>query len=157
MNETSAGHSGTGRNRATPIRRAVLAAMAGEDRAVSALEILHAVRRAGPVNKVTVYRTLDLFVDRGVALRHALEGRSLRYCLGAVHGSAFHCHAWCRRCGRMECMPEAVKELGVAAFVESRDMDVEGVEIRIDGVSRRCRRAGKGALSPAVPAASGRP
>ncbi|NMC50608.1 MAG: transcriptional repressor [Desulfovibrio sp.] len=142
---------------ATPIRRAVLAAMAGESRAVSAREILSTVRRAGPVNKVTVYRTLDLFVDRGVALRHALEGRSLRYCLGAVHGSAFHCHVWCRRCGRMECMPEAVKELGVAAFLNRLDMDVEGVEIRIDGVCRRCRQAGEGEPSPAVSATSGRP
>ncbi len=136
---------------ATPIRRAVLAAMAGEDRAVSAREILSAVRRDGPVNKVTVYRILDLFVDRGVALRHALEGRSQRYCLGAAHGSAFHCHVWCRRCGRMECMPDAVRELGVAAFVNRLDMDVEGVEIRIDGVCRRCRRAGEGEPSPAGP------
>jgi Fe2+ or Zn2+ uptake regulation protein len=143
VNETSAGRileqAGI---EATPIRRAVLAAMAGEDRAVSALEILHAVRRAGPVNKVTVYRTLDLFVDRGVALRHAwralpalLPGRGPRLGLS--------CHAWCRRCGRMECMPEAVKELGVAAFVESLDMDVEGVEIRIDGVCRRVAGPGR--------------
>ncbi|QLA17045.1 Fur family transcriptional regulator [Desulfolutivibrio sulfoxidireducens] len=133
---------------ATPIRRAVLAAMSGEGRAVSALDILSIVRRAGPVNKVTVYRTLDLFVEKGVALRHAIEGRSLRYCLGASHGSAFHCHVWCRRCGRMECMPEAVRELGVAAFVDRLDMDVEGVEIRIDGLCRQCRRAGEGDAPP---------
>lgn len=127
---------------ATPIRVAVLAAVAGERRAVSASEVLAAVRRGCSANKVTVYRALDLFVERGVVLRHVLEGRAFRYCMGLTHGSDFHCHVWCRRCGRMECAPEAAAELGVAAFAARLGMDVTGAEIRIDGICRDCRRAG---------------
>jgi Fe2+ or Zn2+ uptake regulation protein len=132
---------------ATPIRVAVLTAMAGENRAMSASEVLEAVRRVRAANKVTVYRTLDLFVEKGVVLRHVLEGRAFRYCMGGTHGSEFHCHVWCRRCGRMECAPEAAAELGVAAFAARLGMEVTGAEIRIDGICRDCRQAGEdGAL-----------
>jgi Fe2+ or Zn2+ uptake regulation protein len=133
---------------ATPIRLAVLAAMADEGRAVSAAEILAAVRRARPANKVTVYRALDLFVEKGVALRHALEDRAFRYCLGAAHGSAFHCHVWCRLCGRMECVSEAAAGLGPGALGDRLGMDVMGVEMRIDGICRQCRRAGEDGSPP---------
>lgn len=132
---------------ATPIRLAVLGAMAEEGRAVSAAEIFAAVRRVRPANKVTVYRALDLFVEKGVALRHALEDRAFRYCLGAAHHSAFHCHVWCRLCGRMECVSEADAGLGPGVLGERLGMEVTGVEIRIDGICGHCRRAGEGAPS----------
>jgi len=140
----------------TPLRLLAAHVLLCEGRALSAADILARVRSQHAANKVTLYRILDLFVERGLANRHSSGDRALRYCLGTRASSRPHCHAYCIRCGRMECLPAAADMLDVAALGPALAMDVTAVEVRIDGVCAACRReAGKpGAI---VDAGNGNP
>ena len=125
----------------TPLRLCVADVLAGEGQALAAADILARVRGRRRANKVTLYRILDLFVDKGLAFRHSSGDRAFRYCLGPRFSSRAHCHAYCVRCGRMECLPAPGSLVDVAALGARLDMDVVGVEVRIDGVCAACRAA----------------
>lgn len=125
---------------ATPLRLGVAAILSREGRALAAADILDLLRREHRANKVTVYRILDLFVERGVARRHSAGDRTKRYCLGQQRQGRAHCHAYCVRCGRMECLPMAEGLVDVSALGPQLAMDVTDVEVRIDGVCAACRR-----------------
>ena len=58
---------------ATPRRIAVLKALAALPHAPAAQELLGAVRRTTRMDKVTLYRTLDLLVEAGILQRHSGE------------------------------------------------------------------------------------
>lgn len=125
----------------TAVRLAVGQVLAGGERALPAGDILRKVREAMPVNKVTLYRILDLFVRQGLASRHSSGDRAFRYCLGPRFSGRAHGHAYCLRCGRMECLPATRDLVDIVALGRSLDMDVIGVEVRIDGICAACRRA----------------
>ncbi len=129
----------------TAVRLAVARVLAGGEHALPAGDILRKVREAMPVNKVTLYRILDLFVRQGLASRHSSGDRAFRYCLGPRFSGRAHGHAYCLRCGRMECLPATGDLVDITALGRSLAMDVIGVEVRIDGICAACRRvAGAG-------------
>lgn len=124
----------------TPLRLLVVHVLATRGVALTAGDILALVRGQQRVNKVTLYRILDLFVGRGLAQRHSSGDRARHYCLGPRFAGSPHCHAYCVRCGRMECLPSAEGMVNVAALGAALAMEVTGVEVRIDGVCAVCRR-----------------
>lgn len=126
----------------TALRLCVARVLVLEGQALPAADILARVRAVQPANKVTVYRILDLFVEKGLARRHSSGDRAFRYCPGPGFSRQAHCHAFCVRCGRMECLQTADGMVDVAALARSLDMDVAGVEVRIDGVCAACRASG---------------
>ena len=105
---------------------------------VKAQEIHRIVNRTHPINRVTVYRILDLLVEKGLVDRISGGGRSFYYGLAPNENHAAHPHFYCTRCGSMQCLnPEALQ-------VDSRQLDrtfagmIENVEIRFDGVCKTC-------------------
>lgn len=137
----------------TPLRLAVARVLVREGRALPAGDILALVRDAQPANKVTLYRILDLFVDKGLVRRHSSGDRAWRYCLAPRFADRPHCHAYCVRCGRMDCLPAADGLVDVAALGPGLAMEVMAVEVRIDGVCAACRRQSRcgGAVVDAGP------
>jgi len=125
----------------TSLRLCVAEVLSGEGLALPATDILARVRERHRANKVTLYRILDLFVEKGLAFRHSSGDRAFRYCLGPRFSSRAHCHAYCLRCGRMECLPAPETLVDMAALGERMAMDVMGVEVRIDGICAACRKA----------------
>ena len=140
----------------TPLRLLVAHLLATEGRALPASDLLALARGQQRVNKVTLYRILELFVEKGLAQRHSSGDRARRYCLGPRFSGRPHCHAYCVRCGRMECLPAAEGLVDISALGTDLAMDVVGVEVRIDGVCADCRREAAGE-SPAVDAEPGNP
>ncbi len=132
---------------ATPLRLLTAHILAREGQALPAADILNQVRRHHRANKVTVYRILDLFVAKGLASRHSSGDRAFRYCLGPRFSPRAHCHAYCVRCGRMQCLPVGENLVNLSSLLLALPMDVEGVEVRIDGVCDACRRADRPAAS----------
>jgi Fur family transcriptional regulator, ferric uptake regulator len=122
----------------TPLRLAVVEVLARADQALAAADILERVRRRHRANKVTLYRILDLFVDRGLAGRHSLGERAFRYCLGTRFSRHPHCHVHCVRCGRTLCLPVGEGLVDLSVLGAALPMDVTGVEVRIDGVCPAC-------------------
>ena len=61
------------------------------------------------MDRVTIYRTLSLFVERGLA--HQVQGPDgvWRFCAHSAEGGSCpgdHPHFLCRSCGRMFCLPD---------------------------------------------------
>ena len=124
----------------TPLRLAVIRVLARQGQALPAGDILALVQGQHRANKVTLYRILDLFVEKGLARRHSSGDRALRYCLEPGSAGRPHCHAYCLRCGRMECLPSVAGVVDMAALGPALAMEVVAVEVRIDGVCAACRR-----------------
>jgi Fe2+ or Zn2+ uptake regulation protein len=84
--------------RLTPQRRMIWEALAAEpDRHLSVAEVTERVRARVPsVTPSTVYRTLDVLVEAGLALRTDLGGDRVFYEPAHEHP---HHHLVCERCG----------------------------------------------------------
>jgi len=85
--------------RITPQREMIVRVIAHSGRHMTAEEVLEAVQeQTSAVNLATVYRTLDLLVEEGLASRADLGGGRVVYAT-ARHGP--HVHLVCRHCGRV--------------------------------------------------------
>jgi len=83
--------------RITPQREMIIEAFVHHPQHVTAEEIYAQVReRTRAVNIATVYRTLDLLVEKGLANRAGLQDGRVVYAT-AHHGP--HLHLVCRSCG----------------------------------------------------------
>lgn len=83
--------------RITPQREMIIEAFVHGPQHVTAEEIYDQVRkRTRAVNIATVYRTLDLLVERGMANRAGLQDERIVYAT-SQHGP--HLHLVCRACG----------------------------------------------------------
>lgn len=123
----------------TPNRILVLSALSGAGSPRSAHELFSNVVRKRPMNRVTVYRILDLLVERNLAVKSLAADGVHRYCPA---GEDFHgdcCHFFCRRCGLSKCMPVSELNLDVEAIRGASPGRVENVEVRLDGICDGCR------------------
>lgn len=127
-----------------PNRVAVFEIVGNSPAPLSVQEIFEILRRSQQMNRVTLYRILDLLVEKGLVHRISAGDRSFRYGLAPNANHPNHPHFYCNRCGSMECLaPEAVN-------VDTRSVErtfpalIENVEIRLDGICRSCLRARKG-------------
>ncbi len=108
--------------RVTPVRLAVLAVLAESSSALEAAEIFARLsEQAGKAggkeredfDRVTVYRTLNSFVEKGIAHKVDPGDRVFRFSLtDHAHCSEHkhdheHPHLVCDSCGSVQCMPEA--------------------------------------------------
>ncbi len=107
---------------------------------LSAGEIFSILNRAEPVNRVTVYRVLEVLVEKNLVDRISSGDRSFRYGPAPNPNHRAHPHFFCTHCGNMECLnPESI-DLDTAAFERTFPGTVEKVEVRVDGVCKSCRR-----------------
>ena len=123
---------------ATRNRLGVLEIIGSRDFPLSAAEIYHALKDIRPINRVTVYRILDLLAARGLVQRLSGGGRSFVYGLAPSEYHPAHPHFYCKRCGQLECLkPQSLK-------VDTRPMQhtfpgqIENIEVRVDGVCQTC-------------------
>ena len=125
----------------TPNRPKVLQAVGRGDAPASAREIFAALRRTSRINRVTVYRILDLLVASGLVERLSGGGRSFFYGLAPSEQHPPHAHFYCRNCGRLACpSPECLPLEKVAPRGELPGR-IEGLQIRVAGVCRDCLAA----------------
>ncbi len=83
--------------RLTSKRRLVAQALGEAGRTVGAVELFETLRRAHPhIGRATVFRTLDLLVEMGLAQRFEGEGHVHVY---TSCDPAHHHHLVCRSCG----------------------------------------------------------
>ena len=83
----------------TPLRIELLQVLGNAHRPLAARELLETVRQRQHINKVTLYRNLDLFAERGLISKvHAGEkDNAARYCLRHSPHEAPHVHFYCKR------------------------------------------------------------
>src|SRR5262245_35435870 len=93
--------------RRTPVRVGVIDLLSKSDRPISVPQI---VGKLKGVDIVTVYRTLNTFVRKGLVHRVRGEDRSWRYAASPSepHAEHRHPHFVCEECGKVECLQKSV-------------------------------------------------
>ncbi|MBX3357106.1 MAG: transcriptional repressor [Phycisphaeraceae bacterium] len=122
--------------RETRQRQAIREVLDAADRPLSPLEVLgHAKSKVPRLGLATVYRTLKALVDERWLVPVSIPGESPHY---ERAGKAHHHHFHCRGCGgvfEVHGCPGDLKPLAPQGF------RVEGHELILYGVCRRCRAA----------------
>lgn len=109
-----------------------------EPRPLAAAEILAVVHKRMSINKVTLYRILDLLVDEGLVRRLSAGDRAFRYGMGVSRHHPDHPHFVCSRCGVMECLGPDLLPRRLKQFQGSGKRVIKQVEVRFEGICERC-------------------
>lgn len=124
-------------HRITPQREMIIDILAHSTRHMSAEEILDDLQHhTSAINIATVYRTLDLLWDEGVANRNEL-GEGKHVYSAARHGP--HLHLVCRHCRRViEIDPDLLIPLR-RELKETYHFDIDLHHISLSGVCANCQ------------------
>jgi len=109
---------------------------------LSAADIYKTLERGSSINRVTVYRILDLLVDHGIVERISTGGRSFCYGLAPNDYHEPHPHFYCTRCGQMDCLNPGSLSVESEPLWKTFPGRIDKVEVRVDGVCKNCLRQG---------------
>jgi Fur family ferric uptake transcriptional regulator len=116
----------------------VLEVIGSNNSPLNTRQIFQTLIRNRKINRVTVYRILDLLVEKGLVERLSGGGRSFYYGLAPNDNHRRHPHFFCKTCGNMECLNPESLSLDVAPLERTYPGVIENVEIRVDGVCKNC-------------------
>lgn len=123
---------------ATKNRMRVLEVIGNNNFPLSAKDIFNTVERSTSINRVTVYRILDLLVDHGVVERISTGGRAFYYGLAPNTHHKRHPHFYCTKCGQMDCLSPESLSVDMEDFIKNFPGQIEKMEVRIDGICKNC-------------------
>ena len=107
---------------------------------LSAGDIFKTLERTSSINRVTVYRILDLLVDGGVVERISTGGRAFYYGLAPNDHHEPHPHFYCKRCGQMDCLNPRSLDVNTDPLWKTFPGQIDSIEIRVDGICKNCLR-----------------
>lgn len=105
---------------------------------LSAQEVFALASRGQNINRVTVYRILDVLVEKRLLERMSAGDRSFRYGLAPNANHRRHAHFYCTGCGKMECLSPGSPVVDMAPLESTFPGTIERVEIRLDGICETC-------------------
>jgi Fur family ferric uptake transcriptional regulator len=121
--------------RRTRQRVDILKILLNTKRPLTAEQIRRKLRRAAP-DKVTIYRTLDSFVEAALVHRAYLGDRTRHYELGdQCTELQCHPHFTCTKCGSTRCMVNST--IGMVRGLE-QGFIVHRQQVRLEGLCPRC-------------------
>lgn len=122
-------------------RLRVLEVIGNNSYPLSAADIFQTLGRTGNINRVTVYRILDLLVDKGLVDRISTGGRAFYYGLAPNENHQPHPHFYCKRCGRMDCLTPDSLNVDSQGLWKTFPGRIDKVEVRVDGICKNCLKA----------------
>ena len=122
----------------TPNRQGVLEVIGDSSRPLSAQQIFDTLNPNENINRVTVYRILDLLVDNGLVSRISGGGRSFVYGPAPNENHPAHPHFYCKSCGNLECLNPLSLNVDLHPMQRTFMGLIENVEVRVDGVCKNC-------------------
>ncbi len=125
---------------ATKNRIRVLEVIGNNGFPLTAGEVYQTLLRSGPINKVTVYRILDLFAEKNLVVCLNSFGRLTYYGMGPNHHHIPHAHFLCKQCGRIDCLDPNSLQVDSTSLWKSFPGQIEGVEVRVDGICKECMK-----------------
>jgi len=128
---------------ATPNRLQVLEIVGNNTFPLSAGDICNILHRTSSINRVTVYRILDLLVEHGVVDRISTGGRAFYYGLAPNEHHKPHPHFYCTICGQMDCLSPDSLTVDTSLLWKTYPGRIEKVEIRVDGICKNCEKRDK--------------
>ncbi|WP_373500808.1 Fur family transcriptional regulator [Desulfococcus sp.] len=123
---------------ATENRLRVLEVIGNNSFPLSAGDIYQTLERTSAINRVTVYRILDLLVDHGMIERLSTGGRAFYYGLAPNDHHQPHPHFYCKNCGQMDCLNPESLQVETKPFRKTFPGRIDKVEIRLDGICKNC-------------------
>ena len=122
----------------TPNRLRVMEIIGANNSPLSAREIFNTLNRTQGINRVTVYRILELLVENGLIERINGGGRSFRYGLAPNEHHHPHPHFYCKTCGNMECLNPSSMSINIEPITRTFPGQVENIDVRLEGTCRIC-------------------
>lgn len=124
----------------TDNRLRVLEVVGNNNYPLSAADIFKTLERSGSINRVTVYRILDLMVAHGLVDRISTGGRAFYYGMAPNKYHDPHAHFYCTRCGRMDCLTPDSLNVNTNALWKTFPGRIDKVEVRVDGLCQNCMK-----------------
>jgi Fur family ferric uptake transcriptional regulator len=123
--------------RATPQRVAIIRALEGKERPLTAQALHEEIRGRGGPGLATVYRTLRALADAGTAETFPAGEGEVAYKLCAVD---HHHHLICEHCSQVVTIPSCEVENWATAVGRRRGFAVTGHRADVYGLCASCRR-----------------
>ncbi len=122
----------------TSNRHRILEVIGNHSHPLSAQQIFDKLSLTENINRVTVYRILDLLVEKGLVDRFSGGGRSFVYGPAPSENHPAHPHFYCKSCGSLECLTPQSLNVDLQPMQQTYAGLVENVEVRVDGVCTYC-------------------
>ena len=122
----------------TPNRLKILEVIGNNNYPLNPREIIDILSRSTDINRVTVYRILDLLVEKKLIDRISGGGRSFHYGLAPNEHHQSHPHFYCRECGRMECLNPESLHLDIKPLNRTFPGLIDNVQVCLDGICKNC-------------------
>lgn len=122
----------------TPNRVRIMEVIGNNPSPIRAQEIFTTVRRTAEINRVTVYRILDLLVEKGLVARLGGGGRSLAYGIAPNENHPAHPHFHCKNCDVLQCLQPGSLKVDVGDYQRSFAGEIRGVDVRVEGICSAC-------------------
>jgi Fur family transcriptional regulator, ferric uptake regulator len=124
-------------DRVTPARQRVLALLIAEKGIVTHLQIEAELARSEPMDRVTLYRTLDWLVDKSFIHKAVGADRVWRFGVnqqGSAHDQ--HAHFTCESCAQVTCL----QNIPVTDSLPSlpKGFQRKAVELNVRGLCSQC-------------------
>jgi Fur family ferric uptake transcriptional regulator len=125
---------------ATTNRVRVLEVVGNNRFPLSTDDIYKILKRSSTINRVTVYRILDLLVEHGLVERISTGGRAFYYGLAPNDYHKPHPHFYCKNCGQMDCLNPESLVVDTEPLWKTFPGRIDKVEVRIDGICKNCEK-----------------
>jgi Fur family ferric uptake transcriptional regulator len=127
----------------TPQRRRILEVFLSEEGHVTSEELYQKVRRnSDGIGQATVYRTLKLLADSGLAKAVEFGDGALRYEI--LYGQSHHDHLICESCGvNVEVVDPAIERLQVEV-AKRHGFKLTGHKLYLYGICPDCQKKAAG-------------
>ena len=122
----------------TANRMRVLEVVGNNSFPLSADDIFKTLERTSSINRVTVYRILDLLVDHDIVEKLSTGGRAAYYGLAPNDYHQPHPHFYCKSCGQMDCLNPDSLNIDSDTLWKTFPGRIDKVEVRVDGVCKNC-------------------
>ena len=119
-------------------RTLVLKALQGSATVTTASDLLKSVRKKSSMDKVTLYRILDLFVSKNLARRLTLLNGTMAFEFIGKEEEP-HPHFLCRVCGTIRCLGDMDVSGIKRQLSRTNKLNPDEIELKIEGVCSQCQ------------------
>lgn len=116
----------------------ILEAVGSNSYPLTAMDIFNIIDRNQSINRVTVYRILDLLVGKKIIERLSVGSRAAYYGIAPNEHHAPHPHFYCTSCGQMDCLQSESININVDGLRKTFPGEIARVEVRVDGICKNC-------------------
>jgi Fur family ferric uptake transcriptional regulator len=124
----------------TDNRLRVLEVVGNNSYPLSAADIYQTLERTCSINRVTVYRILELLVSNNLVDRISTGGRAFYYGMAPNENHRPHPHFYCTRCGQMDCLTPDSLNVDSNVLRKTFPGRIDKVEVRVDGICKNCMK-----------------